>query len=286
MRFYVFTRESKNTAHNPTWTSKSKKVASGKQRQTRNKCVMCVNIILLLLTSIKVTTSSSPSPCIVVRTSSFAETNPYEALVATHAFDGRSLITSSGGDCYSFRHTVAPSGMRAIDKIDNDELDIVALGSTPAANGIARGVGFTVLSVMHGLSGSESLAVRGISNPQELRGKTIGVPCGSTAHYALLAFLKQTGVGQDQVNVVCDNPNNLKRRFLNVTTADIDGAWLWRPPVTEMYQSGGASRLADAGLTAQWKKDVFNVWAVRNDFLKRHPNAVRWFLFILHVNDF
>ena len=224
----------------------------------------------------KVTSSSSSSsPCVVVRTSSFAETNPFEALAATHAFDGRRGSGIPGGDCYSFRHTVAPSGMRAIDKMDNDELDIVTLGSTPAANGIARGVGFTVLSVMHGLSGSESLAVRDIDSPQELRGKTIGVPCGSTAHYALLAFLKQTGV--QEVNVVCDNPNNLKKRFLNATTADIDGAWLWRPPVTEMYQNG-ASRLADAGLTAQWKKDVFNVWAVRNKFLKKHPKAVAHFM--------
>ena len=223
---------------------------------------------------------SVPPSCITVRTSSFAEANPFEALAASRAFD---RPPTDGQPHYCFHHTHAPSGMRAIDKLDNGELDIVALGSTPAANAIARGIGITVLSVMHGLSGSESLAVRPrVKNPQDLRGKAIGVPCGSTSHYALLAFLKQTGVSKD-VKVVCGSPNDLLNKWFMYNASQsnhaefIDGVFVWRPPVTKLYQDG-AARLADAGLTAQWHKDVFNVWVVRNDFLHNHPRAVALFM--------
>jgi ABC-type taurine transport system substrate-binding protein len=167
-------------------------------------------MIILAATRIICSLSQQSAPCIPVRTSSFAEANPFEAVVAANA------INRNGQPHYCFQHTHAPSGMRAVDKLDNDELDIAALGSTPAANAIARGCDITVLSVMHGLSGSESLAVRShrISNPQDLRGKSVGVPCGSTSHYALLAFLKQTGVAND-AKVVCGSPNELLKLWKN-----------------------------------------------------------------------
>ena len=134
-----------------------------------------------------------------VRSSSFGEPDAFEVVPAMGFDDGP----------YRFRHYKASAGMLVIEKLDNAELDIAALGSTPAASAVARGANFTFLRVQHTKGGSQSLCVKdGINNAQDLVGKTVATPCGSTAHYALLYFLQQTKLS-GQVNVRCAGPGEI-----------------------------------------------------------------------------
>jgi taurine transport system substrate-binding protein len=79
------------------------------------------------------------------------------------------------------------SGSYAISRLDNDDLDLQIIGSTPIAAGIARGVDVEAFHYGHGTGLSQGLVVdsSAIVTPFDLGGKTIAVPFGSTAHYQM-----------------------------------------------------------------------------------------------------
>ncbi|MFE3839094.1 ABC transporter substrate-binding protein [Pseudogemmobacter sonorensis] len=64
-----------------------------------------------------------------------------------------------------------------------------------------------------GVSGGYGFAVKGITDPADLRGKKITTPFVSTAYYSLLARLKHWGIPASEVNLL-----NLRRQ-------EIAAAW-------------------------------------------------------------
>ena len=87
------------------------------------------------------------------------------------------------------------SGSVAASRLDNAQLDIASLGSTPWAQAVARGLPLEEIYISVVLESTEGIYVRngdaeigyvGINSPSDLVNRTIGVPFGSTTHYQTL----------------------------------------------------------------------------------------------------
>ena len=90
------------------------------------------------------------------------------------------------------------SGNFASSRLDSLQLDIAHIGSTPWAQAVARGVDAKQIYISHYMGESQGIYVRpdeqaynytGIVTPYDLRGRTVGVPFGSTTHFQLLFLI-------------------------------------------------------------------------------------------------
>ena len=114
----------------------------------------------------------------VVRLGYFGEAQPFQVACARGWFDFSDVTVA----CLP-----QASGNYVVAKLDEGDLDVALLGSTPAAMGVARGVDITNFYVAHEKGSSQGLLVRpGIKSPMDLDGRTFGCPFGSTAHYHMM----------------------------------------------------------------------------------------------------
>jgi ABC-type taurine transport system substrate-binding protein len=199
-----------------------------------------------------------------VRISTFGAFDPNEVASAIGAFDDGP---------YRYRQYTASSGMSAIDKLLNGEVDITTMGSPPAASAVGRSGELKYIGLQDLIMGDDALVAKpGINNAQDLVGKKIGIPCGSTSHYMVVFFLQQTAVVD--VEIVCDNPAELKAMW---DADEIDAIAIWGHWKIHALSSGG-KKIMDPSVASMWGKDIFSIWAVRNDFLAKHPEAVKNFV--------
>jgi len=149
-------------------------------------------LLLLLLPLAQLCTGA----VVTVRVGFFQEFHAHDAAIAQEYYDSAAPV-AGGGDEYRFQFFQVSQGIRAMSALENERLDIAEVGSSPFALGVARGVNATLLSLvaMKGDAdgGTEGIVVNGTQTraPQDLVGKTVGVPFGSTAHYNQLFFCQQ-----------------------------------------------------------------------------------------------
>ena len=195
----------------------------------------------------------------IVRLGYFGEAQPFQVACARGWFD------VSGFDVVCLPQS---SGGYAVAKLDDGDLDVALLGSTPAATGLARGVAMQTFYVAHMKGTSQGLLVRpDIGSPLDLHDKTIGTPFGSTAHYHMLYI--QTlfpDVSFELVNCNSDCPGLYD-------AGDIDGAFVWGGTMENMKLLG-ANMLVPAQMLSDWEKTTFNTISVRDAFALAHADVV------------
>ena len=108
---------------------------------------------------------------------------------------------------YNIKWTKFDSGADVNTAFIAKELDFGALGSSPVARGLSAplNIPYKVAFVLDVAGDNEALVARngsGINTIAELRGKRIGTPFASTAHYSLLAALAQNGLSANDVQLV------------------------------------------------------------------------------------
>jgi taurine transport system substrate-binding protein len=75
------------------------------------------------------------------------------------------------------------SGTEVINAMASGSIDISLNGSSPTAAGYSRGVDLQVIYIYDNINDAEALVVDDtVTAPQDLMGKTIAVPFGSTTH--------------------------------------------------------------------------------------------------------
>ena len=114
----------------------------------------------------------------VVRLGYFGEAQPFQVACARGWFDFSDVTVA----CLP-----QASGGYVVSKLDEGDLEVALLGSTPAAFAVARGVDIKNIYVAHEKGSSQGLLVRPeIQSPPDLDGRTFGTPFGSTAHYHMM----------------------------------------------------------------------------------------------------
>lgn len=165
------------------------------------------------------------------------------------------------------------SGASVLRALASGDVQIGNIGSSPLAVAATQQLPIEAFLLASQLGNSEALVVKkDISSPKDLIGKRIAVPFISTTHYSLLAALKHWGIKPTQVQLVNLQPPAIIAAWQR---GDIDGAYVWAPAVNELEKDGKV--LTDSSQVGQWGSPTLDVWVVRKDFARQHPEVVTAF---------
>jgi taurine transport system substrate-binding protein len=175
---------------------------------------------------------------------------------------------------YNIKWTKFDSGADVNTAFIAKELDFGALGSSPVARGLSAplNIPYKVAFVLDVAGDNEALVVRndaGVNTIADLKGKRIGTPFASTAHYSLLAALNQNGLSANDVQLVDLQPQAILAAW---DRGDIDAAYSWLPTLDQIRQTG--KDLITSRELARNGKPTLDLGAVSDEFANAHPEAV------------
>lgn len=152
-------------------------------------------------------------------------------------------------------------------------IDIGLAGSSPVATGIAAGLTYRVAWIYGVIGDSEALVAkpdRGIETLSDLRGKKVGTPFGSSAHFVLLKSLEGVGIATSELEIFDLQPDDIAAAWFR---GDIDAAYLWAPALSRLKEDGGQVVQSSAVLaeTGPFSGDL---GVVRAAFADRYPDVV------------
>ena len=182
--------------------------------------------------------------------------NPWKVAIVDGAFE-----KATG---YKISWKRLDSGAKAITAMASGDVDIALAGSSPIAAGVSRGLPIKLFWIVENINDAEALVVRdgaGITAPQDLKGRKIGVPFVSTTHFHTLFALEQFGIDPSEVKLLNMQPNAIAAAW---ERGDIDAAFVWDPALGRIKKSGTV--LISSGQLAAWGKATFDGMVVRNEF--------------------
>jgi len=175
---------------------------------------------------------------------------------------------------YNIKWTKFDSGADVNTAFIAKELDFGALGSSPVARGLSAplNIPYKVAFVLDVAGDNEALVARdgsGVNTIADLRGKRVGTPFASTAHYSLLAALSQNGLSANDVRLVDLQPQAILAAW---DRGDIDAAYSWLPSLDDLRKTG--KDLITSRQLAEDGKPTLDLGAVSDDFANAHPGVV------------
>ncbi|WP_421188174.1 taurine ABC transporter substrate-binding protein [Aeromonas enteropelogenes] len=166
------------------------------------------------------------------------------------------------------------SGASVVRALASGDVQIGNIGSSPLAVAASQNVPIEVFLLASQLGSSEALVVKqDLPSPAALAGKRIAVPFTSTTHYSLLAALRHWGVDPASLQIVNLQPPAIIAAWQR---GDIDGAYVWAPTLNELSKEGKV--LTDSAQVGRWGAPTLDVWVVRKEFAKAHPELVQAFV--------
>ncbi|MFQ2368605.1 taurine ABC transporter substrate-binding protein [Aeromonas enteropelogenes] len=166
------------------------------------------------------------------------------------------------------------SGASVVRALASGDVQIGNIGSSPLAVAASQNVPIEVFLLASQLGSSEALVVKqDLPSPAALAGKRIAVPFTSTTHYSLLAALRHWGGDPASLQIVNLQPPAIIAAWLR---GDIDGAYVWAPALNELRKEGKV--LTDSAQVGKWGAPTLDVWVVRKEFAKAHPELVQAFV--------
>ncbi|MEV8512208.1 ABC transporter substrate-binding protein [Dactylosporangium sp. NPDC051484] len=200
--------------------------------------------------------------------------------IAYQAFLSGDLIVKNQGllekalPDYKITWTKFDSGASVNTAFVAGSVDIGAIGSSPVARGLSAplNIAYQVAFILDVAGDNEALVARNgtnINSVADLRGRKVGTPFASTAHYSLLAALDKAGVKESELTIVDLEPQDIQAAW---TRGDLDAAYTWLPSLDELKKTGkvliSSRELAAAG------KPTLDLGVVSTAFAAAHPDAV------------
>ena len=113
---------------------------------------------------------------------------------------------------------------------------------------------------------------RGISQPQDLRGKRVAVTRGSSGEFFLYNYLIFNRIPSASIRIVYYTPSEIVKAMADGT---VDAALSWQPYVTEMEKQMGAKV---ARWPAQNSQDYYFPISTKKFFLEKHSKTMEHLL--------
>lgn len=153
-------------------------------------------------------------------------------------------------------------------------VDIGTIGSSPVARGLSAPlhIPYSVAYVLSVVGENEALVARkasGVTDVAGLKGKRVGTPFASTAHYSLLAALEKTGLKEGDVSIVDLQPQDILAAWQR---GDIDAAYVWLPVLDTLRKDG--TQLISSAQVAEQGKPTMDLAVVADDFATKNPQVV------------
>ena len=161
------------------------------------------------------------------------------------------------------------------------ELDVGLAGSVPVSTGIATELPYQVYFIHDIIGDNEALAVRtdsGIVRLEDVKGKKIAAPFGSTTHFSLLSALKENGIDPNEVEIINMTPDQILAAW---EKGEIDGSFIWHPTLGKMLEDNGivlvsAKQLADEGIITA------DLAVAHQNFVSQYPEAMTQYVAALN----
>ena len=181
------------------------------------------------------------------------------------------------GNGVDVQYVGATAGAQILTALASDEMDICNLGSSPMIVGFAKGLPISMIYIHKIITDSEALCVKpdsGIKGMADLKGKRVGCPFNSTAHFALLAGMKLAGLTAGDVTLINLKPDAVVAAW---DSGAIDATYIWYPILKILQESGGKIIFSGTDLIAAGTF-VFDGIVVRDGFKEQHPELVLIYL--------
>ncbi|MFK4106348.1 ABC transporter substrate-binding protein [Streptomyces sp. NPDC019531] len=186
---------------------------------------------------------------------------------------------------YKIKWSTFTSGPPLLEAVNAKAVDIGGVGNTPPVFAAGAGSKITVVAAFHGTSKGDAILVPNdskLTDPKQLKGRSIAVAQGSSANYQLVASLKAVGLGLSDVKVKYLQPADALAAF---TSGKVDAWAVWDPYTSQILQAKQGRVLTTGegitnGLTFQVAapsalKDQKKVAAIK-DYLERLRRATAW----------
>ncbi|MEV5144623.1 ABC transporter substrate-binding protein [Streptomyces sp. NPDC052727] len=186
---------------------------------------------------------------------------------------------------YKIKWSTFTSGPPLLEAVNAKAVDIGGVGNTPPVFAAGAGSKITVVAAWHGTSKGDTILVPNgsqLTGPRQLKGRSVAVAQGSSAHYQLVASLEAAGLTFADVKVKYLQPADALAAF---TSGKVDAWAVWDPYTSQILQArqGRVLTTGDGitnGLTFQVAapaalKDPKKTAAIK-DYLARLRRATAW----------
>ncbi|MFE1229720.1 ABC transporter substrate-binding protein [Streptomyces sp. NPDC059442] len=146
---------------------------------------------------------------------------------------------------YRIKWSTFTSGPPLLEAVNAKAVDFGSVGNTPPVFAAGANSKITVVAATHGDSAGETILVPSDSplrKPEDLKGRTVAVAQGSSAHFQLIASLKRAGLSLADVKVTLLQPADALAAF---TSGKVDAWAVWDPYTSQVLQSGKGRVLTD-----------------------------------------
>lgn len=160
------------------------------------------------------------------------------------------------------------------------DVPIGVLGSTGITAAVTRGVDMELFWILDNIGKSEALVARngsGITKPEDLVGKKVGVPFVSTAHFHLLVGMSKVwNVDAKKVNILNMQPPQIVAAWQR---GDLDAAYVWPPALTEIQKTG--TTIADSEQIGKESVPTFDGIVADKEWAAKNPKFMAAFTQVL-----
>ncbi|MGE0006004.1 MAG: taurine ABC transporter substrate-binding protein [Parvibaculaceae bacterium] len=218
--------------------------------------------MLMAAAAMALSAASVQAETMVIAT--FGDPTPMNAARATHEFE------KATGWTIEWRKFA--SGPDVIAAMASGDVKVGELGSSPLAIAASQGVDLQMFMLSYAIGESESLIARngsGIKALEDLKGKRVAVPIGSTSHFALMGAIAHVKLTEADVNIMPMKPDQIAAAWEQGT---IDAAFVWPPVQTEILKTG--VRIIGSDKTAEWGYPTFNAWVANTEFAAAHKSEM------------
>jgi taurine transport system substrate-binding protein len=170
---------------------------------------------------------------------------------------------------YKINWRMFGGGGDVIRAMASGDVQMGEVGSSPLTAAASQGQDIKLFWISADIADAEALVARNGSNINslaDLKGKRVGVPFVSTAHYQLMAALKTAGVDTRQVNVSNMRPPEIAAAW---ERGDIDATFIWDPVLGKV--KGNGKVIATSGSIGKQGHPTFEgiavnaKWAAENE---------------------
>ena len=162
-------------------------------------------------------------------------------------------------------------GKAALQALTEGKVDLAVGGDTPTMMALLKGEKILIIAEIHSSEKDVAIIARkdkGISTPQDLKGKKIGVSMGTVGEFFLNAFLNVHQVAKKETDIVNLKPDEVIEAL---TTGKVDAVSTWNPILTQLQKGLGQRGNIFYGETIY--KETNNVAAAQS-WVKSNPDLV------------
>lgn len=185
-----------------------------------------------------------------------------------------------GKDGITFTTSQFIDGPSAMESFAAGAVDFGTFGDQPVIAGVSNGTGVEIIGCYADVSKIQyfvASANSGVKTLEDLAGKNVAVPAGTTYHQDLLLMMKHYGYTEDDFNLTYMGVGDI---VTALQTGDIDVGCIMDPQASTAVANGG-SFIEDVSNY----KTVINVLVGRTEFTEKYPELTARFIQVLQKTD-